>query len=471
MKYLLPLLCTFQFAFGAYVLTENDVDFDRETGTITDYNIDSTDIVIPSSFDGVAIKRVGESGFRQNGLTSVTLPEGLEEIGKLAFNINNISSLEIPTSVRVIAGSAFSYNALTEIIIPATVDSLGSSAFYKNRLTSVELSESITEIPPLIFAENDLTEIAIPSSVTKIGLKAFHTNQLTAVTIPISVTVIDQQAFSDNKLTVISLPESLDTIGIGAFRSNYLTEIEIPSSVVHIGGGAFTKNSVTPSEAGVVYGKLSSGAVDSTTIVSYAGVSDTVDFLNDRVEKIARGAFSNCLIDSLKLPASLVTIEPHAFYNNELWSVKLPSPNFVTTIDSGAFDKSYYYTITFISHSDPLFSHYVDSDGEEYEIDDHMYHNHKDRAYYAVFRDSNDVSFIDESTVRNHSFSLLNNSIHFNNTVLHTVSIYSVRGQLLKEISGIEPAVSLNTFGLANGIYQIRVVQGANVFTGQFILK
>ncbi len=67
--------------------------------------------------------------------------------------------------------------------------------------------------------------------------------------------------------------------------------------------------------------------------------------------------------------------------------------------------------------------------------------------------------------------SVINSELNFNNENPYTVEIFSVNGQLLKEISGVETAVSLNALGLANGIYQMRVVQGVEVYTGQFILK
>lgn len=59
----------------------------------------------------------------------------------------------------------------------------------------------------------------------------------------------------------------------------------------------------------------------------------------------------------------------------------------------------------------------------------------------------------------------------FKNSTPYTLAVYSVNGRLLKEISGSETTVLLNSLELANGIYQMRVVQGAHVFTGQFILK
>ncbi len=80
---------------------------------------------------------------------------------------------------------------------------------------------------------------------------------------------------------------------------------------------------------------------------------------------------------------------------------------------------------------------------------------------------------INTSTTITHQnqFRISDNMLRLAETTPYSVNIFSVNGRLLKEISGTENVVSLNNLGLANGIYQMRVVQGADVFTGQFILK
>lgn len=67
--------------------------------------------------------------------------------------------------------------------------------------------------------------------------------------------------------------------------------------------------------------------------------------------------------------------------------------------------------------------------------------------------------------------AVISNELRFTNLAPYTVNIFSANGQQLKEISGVETSVPLNSLGLANGIYQMRVVQGVDLFTGQFILK
>lgn len=52
-----------------------------------------------------------------------------------------------------------------------------------------------------------------------------------------------------------------------------------------------------------------------------------------------------------------------------------------------------------------------------------------------------------------------------------SLKIYSANGRLLKDIAKSESSISLNTLGLAKGIYHLRVVQGTDLFTQQFIVR
>ncbi len=84
----------------------------------------------------------------------------------------------IPTSASVtkIAGDAFEYSGLTSITIPSNIVEIGSYAFAKcSLLTEVTISEGVERI--LNNAFNGCTllgSIAIPASVTTIGFAAFY---------------------------------------------------------------------------------------------------------------------------------------------------------------------------------------------------------------------------------------------------------------------------------------------------------
>ncbi len=100
-------------------------------------------------------------------LTEIILPEGLETIGKMAFENTNIESLEIPNTVYEIGGGAFFGSMLKSISIPEGVISLKGVNFdlefpyygtgsmgmfeYCRALETIELPESLTELGSLSF--------------------------------------------------------------------------------------------------------------------------------------------------------------------------------------------------------------------------------------------------------------------------------------------------------------------------------
>ncbi len=214
--------------------------------TITQFTLGgSADITIPGTISGYPVTAIGTEAFKNKGLTSVIIPNGITSIGDCAFASNNLTSVTIPNSVTSIGEDAFVYNELTNIVIPNTVTSIGGNAFASNQLTSVTIPDSVTSIGDGAFFNNQLTNITIPDSVASIGEKTFCRNRLTSVTIPDSVTSIGEAAFAYNQLTSVTIPDSVTGIGDGAFAYNQLTSITIPDSVTGIGEMAFASNKLS----------------------------------------------------------------------------------------------------------------------------------------------------------------------------------------------------------------------------------
>lgn len=75
---------------------------------IVEYNGPSQELVIPSTIEGKQVTRIGESVFNYRSLTSVTLPDGLTEIGKSAFrNCEYLVSVTMPDSITLVEEKAF----------------------------------------------------------------------------------------------------------------------------------------------------------------------------------------------------------------------------------------------------------------------------------------------------------------------------------------------------------------------------
>ena len=138
----------------------------------------------------------------EQGVTSVTIPDGVTRIGDNAFeDCSSLANITIPDSVMSIGKYAFfGCNSLISITIPDSVTSIGEYAFsYCSSLISVTIPDSVTSIGDCAFSDcSSLTSVTIPNSVTSIGDYAFYgCNSLTSITIPDSVTSIGEYAFRD----------------------------------------------------------------------------------------------------------------------------------------------------------------------------------------------------------------------------------------------------------------------------------
>ncbi|PJJ78357.1 putative repeat protein (TIGR02543 family) [Salinibacterium amurskyense] len=188
-------------------MTFSGDDFDPDAGaTVTAYNPTAasggTDAVIPSSvtFAGETypVVAIGNTAMRDEGLTSVVIPSSVKVIGNSAFEANHLDSAVIPNSVTSIGNSAFNYNGMTTVTIGNSVETIGEYAFEGNDLETVVIPDSVTTIQRYAFSDNSLTSVTLGASVVDIKQYAFYENQLTTVTIPASVTDIERRVFADN---------------------------------------------------------------------------------------------------------------------------------------------------------------------------------------------------------------------------------------------------------------------------------
>jgi len=113
------LLCGGRYAWAAQ---EGDYVYTVENGAarITGYRGAGGSITIPTVLAGVKVSSIGSIAFKNcEGLTSVTIPEGITRIECEAFAFcNNLTSISLPASVSTIEISAFGYcSNLTSITV------------------------------------------------------------------------------------------------------------------------------------------------------------------------------------------------------------------------------------------------------------------------------------------------------------------------------------------------------------------
>lgn len=185
--------------------------------------------------------------------TNYTIPSTVDTIGVAVFVYNEMTTINIPTSVKVIEKYAFEYcSGLTTITFPEGIQSIGDWAVADcKNLTTVTLPSTLEYIHYCAFVDNpklsafsvaannpyfsvndgvlfnknqtDLvffpdgktTDYQIPDGTTTIDTAAFEASQtLQSVKIPSSVTTLEQEAFANcTGLTSVTIPSSVTAMG------------------------------------------------------------------------------------------------------------------------------------------------------------------------------------------------------------------------------------------------------------------
>jgi len=354
--------------FG-YKLINNGTEIE-----ITKYTGSSTDVIIPSTINGIIVTSIASSAFKDKSIRSVTIPDCVTSIGSSAFyhctaltsislpkNITNIppwmfgectalESIVIPDNVTTIGDYAFykcgsienvkfpskivsigmdSFDTCTSlkiIDIPDSVNSIGSSAFaWCTSATTLSLSQNIHSINNATFINcASLTSVTIPDNVTSIGDEAFQQCfMLTSITIPTTVTSIGAWAFCFcTSLKSMNMSDGIKTIGEDAFyHCDSLSYLNIGPNVTSIGEKAF-ENCKSLTAIDVDLGNPNYVSVDGilynksmTSLIQCPnGKSGKIDVQNG-VETIGNYAFGHCnYLTSITIPDSATSLGDYAFY-------------------------------------------------------------------------------------------------------------------------------------------------------------
>jgi hypothetical protein len=189
-------------------------------------------ISIPDTY-----RSIGERAFihLKGQLTSVTLPEGITEIGNYAFKDLGLTSIILPNSITVIGDGAFAGNQLTNISLPSNLSHIGYAAFAGNNLTTLTLPNSLTEVDAGAFIESNLVSVVLPENLQRIEQNAFAYNAFTNIILPSSLNYIGESAFEGNQLDSVVF-QADGSIAKDAFANNPLTSVTLAENVTSIGG-------------------------------------------------------------------------------------------------------------------------------------------------------------------------------------------------------------------------------------------
>ncbi len=167
---------------GSYIegyCIENNInvntDYDISDGVLNAYNGTATNLVIPSNW---FITSIGEYAFDSNtNITSVTIPEGVREIGASAFGgCSALTTVVLPASngIKLSAVAFIDCINLTDIVNSTSITRVGNSAFgYCTSLESIDLSNVETIAAYGFDFCPSLSNVILGTSVTNIWRNAF----------------------------------------------------------------------------------------------------------------------------------------------------------------------------------------------------------------------------------------------------------------------------------------------------------
>ena len=215
---------------------------------ITGFNGEAASLSVPAFIDGYRVTGIDKYAFRNHKtLESITLPEGLTQIGPSAFeNCTALQSVTLPSTLDVISGNAFANcTSLSEISLPPNMRAISSNAFTATALREVNLSDctKLLELGDYAFARCDaLKKITLPQGLRAIGNGCFYKCEaLASITLPESVETIGESAFSMCKaLREVRMPAQLEALGAACFSGcSALRSIQVPEGVGELGANTF----------------------------------------------------------------------------------------------------------------------------------------------------------------------------------------------------------------------------------------
>ena len=363
----------------------------------------SGDVTIPAEVDGYPVNAIKYSTFNSNnavtsltmpdtlraiqggaiswmdGLTSVTLNDGLEYLGSIFHNCNALTSLTIPASVRIVDGAINSCASLKEItfegVCPIFLNASwcfdGLSEDYVIYVPDDQLDAYAAALADANGAADHLQpsgkNVVIPERENNEGWFVFDaaTGTITGyreyhayIEIPsfidgVAVKAIGEKAFrGDYSIYGIVFPEGMERIGAGAFQyASSLAYVKFPSTLKAIDDDAFLNAQIDRIDWSEGLEKIGARAFqyDHETILTlpstvrtigesaFEGASCQKLYLGGDMESIGSRAFAKTSLNYMAFDLySSIDIAPDAFVETRLADLDLPWDSSIENRDAYA---------------------------------------------------------------------------------------------------------------------------------------
>ena len=291
--------------------------------------------------------------FYGQGLTEVTLPEGVLLVGRQAFARNALTYVTLPETIWWMEQGAFAQNAISTVEFPKTCDfklNMDAQVFLGNQILSVTLPDRVEKLNKWVFMQNPgKEEVTAGTSAEKKGGVVYMYGSEALMSEPY-IDHIDNGQSNVQKLVIGTQDPEEQPWNTGHFTYDGTTitgfseageakleadqNVRIPDltpdgqDVTAIGTSAFATSSMTAIKLPETLQSIGSAAFRATALTELV--------MPDSVTAVAAGAFTNCAsLETLVLSKNLTTIEQSVFNTTALKEVLIPEG--VTSIGRMAF--------------------------------------------------------------------------------------------------------------------------------------
>lgn len=241
-----------------------------------------------------------------NSRTSYIVPNSVTSIGENSFSgCQNLESITLPTGITNIGRYAFEHSGIAQ-----NEENWENGIFYiGDYLISGTVSENAKIrqgtklIAALAFAESDLTNIVIPDSVMYINESAFYDcNKLCDISLGNNIVQVSEKAFYGcHEIDSVSIPANVSYIGTFAFDSVKHFDVD-------------EENSFYSSDSkGSLYNK------DKTVLIQCSKSTNDTYTVSNGVTTICSSAFEKTSY-IINIPKSVTTVEIPDNYPTRLWA-------------------------------------------------------------------------------------------------------------------------------------------------------
>ena len=215
------------------------------------------------------------------GFKNVIIPGSIKRITPYSLSgVINLQTITINNGVEQIGFYSLNGGRYNELVLPDSMRSIEEAAFeMKHYLKHIDFNDGLKSIGWCAFDYSSLTDAVLPDSVIYIGNEAFsHCRHLKYIKFPDGIKVISEALLcDDNMLKECIIPDSVVEIHSYAFGNTGIEKISIPRNVEVLGQEKYFR----------LYDE-----VEDFGIFADCGALKRISFKTKKLKKIHEGAMS-----------------------------------------------------------------------------------------------------------------------------------------------------------------------------------